>query len=167
MQKLKTALKNKLQNPKRVAILGIGSDLNADDAAGMLVARCLHKDLKKRRSSPACKVFYGETAPENLTGEIKKFKPTHVVMIDAADFGRKSGEVVLIDASKIEGISFSTHRLPATIIAEYLIGSLGCQVVIIGIQPKSLVFGSLPSKEIKKAAASLVSIFKEVLGGGR
>lgn len=162
MREIKKALRSKLKNSRRVALLGIGSELNGDDAAGMLVAKRLAGRFKKNRFF-AFKAFFGATAPENLTGEIRKFRPTLVVMVDAADFGRKPGEVALIQAEKIEGISFSTHRLPTTIIAQYLTQSLSCKAVIIGIQPKTLAFGALPSKEIKKAVTLLSSVIQEAL----
>lgn len=162
MREIKKALKNKLKNSRRIALLGIGSELNADDVAGMLVAKRLDERVKKNRSF-VFKAFFGATAPENLTGEIRKFKPTLVVMVDAADFGRKPGEVVVIQAEEIEGISFSTHRLPTTIIAQYLAQSLNCSIVIIGIQPKTLAFGKLPSKEIRKTVTLLSAAIQEAL----
>jgi len=33
--------------------------------------------------------FYRRTAPENLTGEIKKFQPTHLIIIDAAELNKE------------------------------------------------------------------------------
>ncbi|MDD5634254.1 MAG: hydrogenase maturation protease, partial [Candidatus Omnitrophica bacterium] len=119
MQTLKATLRNELKNAGKVAILGIGSELRGDDAAGVLVARKCERCFEKVGH---VKVFHGSTAPENFTGEIKKFKPTHIIMIDSADIKKSAGEVAVIDLNNIGGVSFSTHRLPTKIMAEYLIG---------------------------------------------
>ena len=70
MSGLKTSLKNRLEGAAKIAVLGIGSLLRADDAAGMLVAEEVEKRCGKTKGKPEVKVFFGETAPENLTGEI-------------------------------------------------------------------------------------------------
>ena len=155
MVTLKTALKNWLLEAERIALLGVGSELRGDDAAGLLVAQELaraHLKLKKRIDF---KVFIGETAPENLTGEIKRFNPTHLLIVDSADMGKRGGMVQWIDPDKVGGISFCTHSLPIKIMADYLTQSIGCKIKIIGIQPKVLTFGSRFSKEIEKTVKNV------------
>ena len=88
MQSLTTELKNRLKAAKRIAVLGVGSELRGDDVAGMLVAGAVQKKSKKIR------VFLGATAPENLTGEIIKFKPTHLIIVDTADIKEKPGTIL-------------------------------------------------------------------------
>lgn len=160
MQNLKKQLKNRLSNAKKVAVLGIGSELISDDAAGMLVARQL-KDLFRPKKNRNFRAFLGHSAPENLTGEIKKFCPTHLLIIDAADFGAKAGSIHFIDCEDIEGASFSTHRLPTKILADYLKKELNCKIDIVGIQPKALIFCAPVSEEIKEAASKLSFEIKE------
>jgi len=159
-----TALKHRLHNAKKVAILAIGSELRGDDAAGILVARHLDKTYRDIKKEVKLKVFYGDTAPENLTGEIKKFKPTHLVMVDSADFNEKPGAVKIIDADKIDGFSSCTHSLPVKILKTYLINCIGCEIIIIGIQPGSISFGSNVSKEVKESAEQVSNQIKEILG---
>ena len=72
---IKKALKSRLASAKKVAVLGIGSDLRGDDVAGMLTAEKLFK-LVAKKSTSRLKIFFGSTAPENLTGDIKRFNPT-------------------------------------------------------------------------------------------
>ena len=162
MQNLKTILKRKLKAADRIAVLGIGSELRGDDIAGMLVADSLRKFKDKNKK---LKVLLGATAPENLTGEIKKFKPSHVIIIDAADIGKKPGALACIDPEEIDKISFSTHQLPLSIMAEYLTQSLNCKIIVIGIQPKTIKFGFKFSKEIEKSAAYLSDTIKEIISG--
>ena len=160
MQKLIQGLKSRLKSAKRIALLGVGSELRGDDAAGILVAEALSKKICRRNN---LKVFLGHTAPENLTGEIKKFKPQHLIIIDSADMGKKAGEVSLIDISDLRGVTFSTHQLPVVIMADYLMQATGCEISIIGIQPKQLKFDSQVSQEILKSVKQLVVGLQQVL----
>ncbi|MCK9614117.1 MAG: hydrogenase maturation peptidase HycI [Candidatus Omnitrophica bacterium] len=150
MQSLINQLTNKLANAKRIVVLGVGSELRSDDAAGLIAARTIQKKVSKSKK-PQVAVLLGETAPENFTGEIKKLKPTHLIIIDAADISKKSGDVVLFNPEDIKGISFCTHQLPMSIMIDYLKNYINCDVSIIGIQPKSLRVGNNLSKEVKIA----------------
>jgi hydrogenase 3 maturation protease len=163
MVSLKKELESKLAQAKRVAILGVGSDLRGDDAAGILVADLFSKRSPKTRLGPRCKVFIGATAPENLTGQIKKFKPTHLVIIDSAELGSVAGKVRLIGTEELVGASFYTHKLPLKIMIEYLAKSLNCETIVIGIQPKSLSFCSSPTKPVVTAIKQVSGALKEIL----
>ena len=162
MRTLKVLLKSKLHDAPKVALLGIGSEICGDDAVGPLVLQYLKKNKPSLGNKTRVKAFLGGTAPENITGEIKKFHPTHVVMVDAADMGLTPGGVAFIDPKRVAGVSFSTHRLPTTIIAEYLTYCISCEVIIIGVQPKSLEFGQSPSKEIDRTAQQLARVLLEI-----
>lgn len=160
-QTLKTILKDKLKDAKRIALLGVGSELRADDVAGLQVAESLLKFRPKKKIG--FKVFIGETAPENLTGEIRRFKPTHLILVDSVDVKKKPGSIVLIAPEESAGISFCTHRLPIKIMTDFLTQDLHCEVVIIGIQPKTLEFNQPPSKFLGASVKKVVQFIKEVL----
>ena len=165
MLSLKKALKSRLKEARRVAILGVGSDLRGDDVAGVLVAERFSRQDLKAGQRLRKKVFIGATAPENLSGQIKRFNPTHLVIIDSADFGKPAGRVRLIERQELDGITFCTHRLPLKIMVDYLAQAINCAAIIIGIQPKTISFGSLPSKEVEKAVGKVYSMVKEALKG--
>lgn len=154
MPALKKVLQNKLKDAERIAILGIGSEVRGDDAAGMVVARRLEGHIKDKKIK-YLKVFLGATAPENLTGEIKRFKPTHLLMIDAVDINQKAGAVRVIDSYVELGASFSTHKMPIHIMKDYLYQSIGCKSIIIGIQPESLAFCESLSSKIHRCMEKL------------
>ncbi|MGD0553123.1 MAG: hydrogenase 3 maturation endopeptidase HyCI [Sedimentisphaerales bacterium] len=156
-------LKQKLNNAQRVAVLGVGSELRGDDVAGLLVAQQIEKTITEQ-TMPEIRVFIGETAPENLTGEIKKFQPTHLIIIDAAELNKKPGHIEIMEPQTIGGTSFCTHSLPLKVIIGYLLESFKFQAIIIGIQPKTLVFGAQPTKEVvaaaKHIAKTITALFK-------
>ncbi len=158
MQSLQTILKKKLKNAKKIAVIGIGSDLRSDDAAGLLVA----EELRKSKI-PKLKVFLGATAPENLTGEIIKYKPSHIIIIDSAEMNQKPGTVLLINPEEAGGISFSSHMLPIKMMVDYLYGSLESEILIIGIQPKSLIFGEDVSEEVKSSVKKISNLIQKIL----
>ena len=161
---LKTTLSRRLKGAKRVAVLGIGSELRQDDVAGMLVAEDLAKFSKNRKSLPKFRSFLGSTAPENLTGEIRGFRPDHIILVDTIDIKEKPGTILLLMPDELGGgVSFSTHKLPAEVLVDYFVKSLGSKVMIIGIQPRSLTFGKAPSKTVISACKEVAQAIKSAL----
>lgn len=154
MLSIKTLLANRLSGEKRIAVLAIGSELRGDDAAGVLVG----ESILKRNNSRKLKVFMGGTAPENLTGEIRRFKPSHVIFVDTAEMKESPGTVLLLKPEELsKDITFSTHKMPAEILIEYFIKTMGCLVTFIGIQPLTIKFGTKPSKHVKESAKEVAS----------
>jgi len=156
---LKQQIHQRLDGAQKIAVLGIGSDMLSDDAAGLLAAQEIAKPrAAAEEKASKIKVFLGGACPENLTGEILKFAPTHIVIIDAADFKKEAGHTALIDPKDIDGVSFSTHRLPTKILVDYLVKSCGAAVIIIGIQPQNLSFNGMVSPAVKSAAKKLAGM---------
>jgi len=165
MPRLKHKLHALLKDAVRVAIVGIGSDLRGDDAAGMLVLEHLRECLKTssnpsmnkswRSKKPMIKLFNGGTAPENLTGEIRCFKPGHLIMIDAVDLAKKAGTIELVDLQKTANTVFLTHKLPVKLMIDFLAAEIEFITIFIGIQPKNLDFGAPVSSEVARAVRDL------------
>jgi hydrogenase 3 maturation protease len=160
---LQKSLKNKLKGAKKVALLGVGSELRGDDGCGLWVAEHLEKGVGRKTKQCKLKAFIGATAPENLTGEIKKYQPSHLIIVDAADFGKKPGTAQLIQVEKADSFSFCTHNLPIKILTDYLTKSINCEILIIGIQPKTLDFDSAPSKPVAQAAKQIAAMILKSL----
>ncbi len=163
MQSLETELKERLDGALRIAVLGVGSELRGDDAVGILIVSSLAND-RKLKSLKKMQVFLGSTAPENFTGQIKAFKPTHLLIIDCVDMKAPAGKACLFKPEdECRGVSFSTHRMPIRIISDYLCQSFPCCVIILGIQPKTLDFGAKPSKEVLITASNVEKILKKII----
>ncbi len=144
----------KLAASQRPAVLGVGSVLKGDDAAGMLLAEKL-----KGRAPTAMLVMAGSTAPENFTGVIKEYSPDTLFIVDAAKMGQKAGQIQLIDTTDIAGATFSTHMLPLPLMLDYLKAETGCAVVCIGIEPKTTEFGVEVCAEVNEAVERLYDLF--------
>lgn len=162
---LKTSLQKRLRDAGRIAVVGIGSQFRGDDSCGLIVAEELKKSERKISGARKLKVFIGATAPENLTGAIRRFKPTHIILVDAADFKKKPGTTRLVEPHEAQGTCFCTHQLPLQIMADYLVRTMGAQVMIIGIQVTTLEFGTPLEKAVEKAAKELAATLKAVVSG--
>lgn len=154
MDKIQNILKEFLKDAQSTVFLAIGSELRADDAAGILTAN----ELLKNSLPDNFHVLIGYTAPENLTGEIKKYKPSHLIICDAAESGLEPGGLSIISADDVDGAAFSTHMMPMNVFINYISRDNPCKSLILGIQPKTLEFGDAMSQEVSKSAVNLSKI---------
>ncbi len=138
--------------------------MRGDDAAGVLVGRRLQK--LRWWPKPAVKILIGETAPENLTGEIRAFKPSHLLVIDAIDASAGASPAVM-DLAQAQGsvanTTFCTHNLPLTVMLGFLEKSLNCHVSILAIPVRSVQFGQAPSATIRAKARRIAETIHQVL----
>lgn len=143
---LREELKAWLRGYSRLAILGVGNTLRGDDALGPEFISRLRGKLPKN-----VKLIDGGVAPENFIGHIRQFKPTHVLLIDAASFGGKPGEMRLISPEHISGVALSTHSIPLHILADLIGRCVGAKVMLLGVEPKSLNLGENLSPEVRES----------------
>lgn len=142
---------------KKIILLGIGNELNGDDAAGVQFVRLLKAN--KRSTPAAVLILEGGIAPENFTGTIRKFQPDLLIMIDAAQMDLISGEMALLDPDETEGITASTHTFPLSMLAGFIRQEMACQVRLIGIQPKANDPFTPLSPEVETAVDDLAEAF--------
>ena len=165
MQILEKRLHKLLEGCRRIAVLGIGSDLRSDDAAGVLLVRQLQAAVQAHPfQNLQFEAFEGANAPENATGFISAFKPTHILLVDAAEIGAPVGQFREICAEEILDICFSTHTLPLKIIIDYLKQATGAAVSVIGIQPGNLDFAGETTPEIEAGVLRLRHLLHKVMG---
>jgi hydrogenase 3 maturation protease len=149
---LRRLLNQRRSEHKRIAIVGIGNEMRGDDAAGMLVVRTLNLRVVNLEH---LRIIEGGHAPENATGDLRKFSPDLVLLIDAADMGNEAGSIALIPMEEIDGMSANTHSLPLSMLARYLTLELNCEVALLGIQPKSVEMGEPVCGEVNQAVSDI------------
>jgi hydrogenase maturation protease HycI len=153
-----------LKKFKRLSVVGVGSDLRGDDAAGVEVVR----KLKNLRSSRV-QLIEGGVAPENFAEQILQFNPSHILLIDSAELGLEPGSISLLEIKKIKGNAIFTHKLPLSILVEYLRGKTDAKICMIGIQPQSQEMGEKLSpaaiKAIEKVSGEIRSACQKVISG--
>jgi hydrogenase 3 maturation protease len=142
-----------------VVVVGVGSEMRGDDAAGIEVI----KRLRKASKSKNVLLIEGGVVPENLTSKIRRFGPSHVIFIDAADFGARPGEVIIAEPEAITGQSISTHTMPLSILASYLRKRTGAKIALLGIQPENAIVGERMSKSVRVSVGKVVEILLEKL----
>jgi hydrogenase 3 maturation protease len=149
----KEALCAQIEQGRLVVVFGIGSEICGDDQAGVLLAQAV-QNLKH----DLLKGVIGCSAPENVTGEIIALKPALIALVDAAEMRLPPGSMRLLPVEDIAGISFSTHSMPLSVIVHYLRESLGCDFLILGIQPRQTGFSSSLSPAVTAAVCELEKV---------
>lgn len=156
-QKLKPHANNPVD---RIAILGIGNELNGDDSAGIWVARQLRRELNDQ---PNRLVMDCGSIPENATGPLRRFHPHYILLVDAADLDEVPGAIKLVDLEQVRGFSASSHTLPLSVLAGFLKEEFKCEVGLCCIQPQSLEFESGLSIPVKQAVKNLVKEITKIV----
>lgn len=159
MRELSPVLAKEIVKGQKIAVMGVGSELRSDDGAGMHFIGRLSALLQK----DGVLLIAGSTVPENFTGVIRSFGPDKLFIVDAAYMGIAPGEIRVLEAGEISGMSFSTHMLPLSVMLNYLGLEMSCDVILIGIQPKSTEQGFEMCKEVAAGAERLTEIFYEAL----
>ncbi len=146
-------------NAEKVVVAGVGNPIRKDDAAGIKIVH----DLKGKASE---KVFLieCETVPEGYIDQIIVFKPTHVLLVDAAVLGLKPGESKLVEPEQLLAFpAFSTHMLPLRIFCEYLAKMAYAKIALLLVEPKDAGFGEGLTGVVEVSSQKLVRILLKVL----
>lgn len=158
------ALTSKPGKPRqRLAVVGIGNELNADDAVGVLVVRALDQYLSQTNRPEAVLLIEGGPAPENFTAPLRRFCPNMVLLIDAVQMEAAPGTTAWLEWQNAQGFSASTHTLPPTLFGQFLTSELSCRVALLGIQVESVEFDQPIAPAVKKAATRLARRLLKIL----
>lgn len=151
---LEAELEKWLIDRDKIVIAGIGNPIRQDDYVGLKIV----EDLQGKVPVKVC-LMECETVPESYLLDIEQFKPTHVLLIDAAFLGLKPGSASLFDAQKIVDFpAITTHVLPLKVFCEYVKQSTGAKIGLLLIEPKSMEFGEGLSVEVQDAAQKIGAI---------
>ncbi len=132
-----------------LVVITVGNTLRSDDGVGPFIAAA----ASPRRGMAILNA--GET-PEDIIEEATAHQPGRVVIIDAADFGGRGGEIRLLPEAAMVSHTLSTHRFPLPAIARILAMDTGAAIHFVGIQPVSTAFGEGLSPQVRKAATELI-----------
>jgi hydrogenase 3 maturation protease len=160
---LEKELEEWLTNHGTVVVAGIGNPIRMDDFVGVKIVQDLQDKVPKKVCLIEC-----ETVPESFMDEIVQFKPSHVLLIDAAVMELKPGEVRLFDAEKVTSFpSISTHMLPLRVFCEFITQLAGAKIALLLIQPGNTEFGEGLTTEVQEAADMVTDILLECFGAKR
>jgi hydrogenase 3 maturation protease len=148
---LEKELREWLADHGRVVVAGIGNLIRMDDFVGVKIVQDLQGKVPGNVSLIEC-----ETVPESFMDEIAEFKPSHVLLIDAAVMQLKPGEVRLFDAEKVTSFpAISTHMLPLRVFCEYITKMSGAKIALLLIEPCNTEFGEGLTQAVTDAAIKI------------
>ena len=158
-----------LEGARKIALLGIGQPLKGDDAAGEVVARSVSRRLGKNRVEGIAVIAASDT-PESRTSQIRRFAPSHVLIVDAGTGSYAPGTVFIADPRKIDDGEMSTHRLPLSLLVKFLEETVPCTVILMAIEPSTFSSGRNLSPAVRKSASEVARFLADrmpgVVGGG-
>lgn len=154
-----------VKDAKRIVVMGIGNYIRGDDAAGLKTIELLEKKLQKiKMLNDFIIVWNCETSPESFLGKLEKLSPSHVILIDAVQMNSRPGSIGFFEKNDLfDFITTSTHNISPKLLFTYIEEIVGAKVILIGIQPKNLNFGSNISSEIYTAANMISDVLVEVI----
>jgi hydrogenase 3 maturation protease len=130
-----------------VLFVGMGNVLRSDDGVGVRIAQELPPSDRYR-------VLVVETGLENYVGKIRSLRPSVLVLIDCAHFGREPGYCGWLEAGRTVDLSTTTHNLSLSRFPDFF----DFPVHVLGIQPASLKVGEHLSSEVAGTARALVGM---------
>ncbi len=146
-------------NAPQIAVVGLGNLMRTDDAVGMLALQLLRADARFPQSVP---LIEGGTLGLDLIYPLDGF--THVLALDAIDAGEDPGTLLRYRGNAIADlpISKSVHLLGFSdlIGSMRLIGSAPEEIIVLGVQPQTIAWGTEPTAPV---AAALDVLVEEVI----
>jgi hydrogenase 3 maturation protease len=144
---------------QKIVIVGIGNPIRRDDNIGVEIVN----ELEGKFLESAVLLIKSETVPESFIEPIVEFKPTHILIIDAALLNLNSGSVKLVESLGASRSSISTHVLPVQIFCGYLAKTTEAKIAALLIQPKDTSFGEGLTHELEATKRGLVKHLTEVI----
>lgn len=139
---------------RRVVIVGVGNPIRMDDFVGVKIVR----ELRGKVSEDVC-LLEAETVPEGYAQQIVEFDPTHILLIDAAILGKKTGQSMLIAPEKLSTfLAISSHVLPLRIFCDFLKENIKAKIALLLIQPEKTDFGEKLSAPVEDSAKKIVRL---------
>ncbi len=156
---IESSLKEWFSDAERVVVAGIGNPFRRDDFVGVEIVRHLQNKV-----SQSVFLIEAETVPESFMDPITKFKPTHILLIDAGIMNQKPGTPKLADPTQLmRKTSISTHTLPLRIFCDYLTETTNAKIALLIIQPQDASFGEGLTPKLKQTAKNLTNLLQKML----
>ena len=158
-QTVEESLKQWLTDAKKVVVAGVGNPFRKDDNVGVKIVQGL-----KTKVSNKVFLIEAETIPESYMNQIAKFKPTHILLVDAGIINQPAGTSQLAETKQLmRKTSISTHTLPLRIFCDYLTETTHAIIGLLIIQPQDTRFGEGLTPKLKKTAEMLTSLLVKLL----
>ncbi len=142
-------------NAPRMAVLGLGNLMRADDAVGMLAIAAMRADPRMSASIP---VIEGGTLGLDLLHPLTGV--THLLALDAIDAGAAPGTLLRYEGRAIDDLPIgkSVHLLGFSdlIGAMRLTGGAPREMVVLGVQPQTIGWSTELTLPVEAALPALL-----------
>lgn len=143
-----------MKTPKKICVLGLGNLMRTDDAVGMMAVRTLAES-----GLPGDVAFVeGGTLGLDLMHPLSGV--THLLALDAVDIGAEPGAQVRFEKGGLGEIPAgkSVHLLGFSDLMGVLklIGDEPEEIVLLGVQPKLIGWGTELTDEVRQALPKLL-----------
>jgi hydrogenase 3 maturation protease len=147
-----------------ILVLGIGNVLKGDDGVGPYVAGLLAESLESggvyHKEHLLLHAIDCGTVPENYTSVVRRLRPDHLVLVDAAEMGLAAGEVRVVPVEMIGALGLSTHSMPLSMFMSY-VADLAGSVILVGVQPYIMHLGCEMCEAVRVAGEELVRMLRD------
>ncbi len=145
-------LSNICKPPARIAVMGIGNYLRADDFLGVTIIQ----KLKEKIKSDSVLLLEAEIAPTDFFHTIQEWNPTHLIIIDASELKAEPGTLKLIKREQMATFTLSSHKKALTLLMDLLsVYVPNLEIIIVGIQPETIDYKIGLSQPIQKTVDKL------------
>jgi len=150
------------KRPPRVVVIGVGNLLLKDEGIGIHAV----ESLQKVELPENVRIIDGGTAPDLVAYTEAGDK---LVIIDAAKAGGEPGTIYRFlprDLAEESGTLISAHELGVeqNLKLMSLMGNEPAEIVIIGIEPQEIGFGTELSAKLKRKLPEIVSVILKDIG---
>lgn len=153
------ALEKWFSGADRVVVAGIGNPIRRDDFVGVKIVQ----DLQGKVPQNVC-LLECETVPESFMQDIVDYKPSHVLLVDAAVLGLKPGETRLVFPEQITDFpAVTTHVLPLRIFCEYITKMAEAKIALLLIEPQDTEFGEGLTAPVQATEEKIAKLLLELL----
>jgi hydrogenase 3 maturation protease len=139
-----------LKDVRKIVVMGIGNPMRKDDAVGIHVVTNMIGSVSNR-----VELMRVDTVPESFTANVRRADPSHVLLVDAAEFGEKAGSIKFVGAHDADGFSVSTHSMPLKVLATFLEKTSHAKIALLAIQPKVVEMGDDMTPELVESAKEI------------
>ncbi|MBK8980310.1 MAG: hydrogenase maturation protease [Planctomycetes bacterium] len=129
-------------------VLGVGNDLRGDDGFGPELARQL--------AARGGRALDAGTAPESMTGPLRRAAPALLLIADAAELGAPPGTLRLLDPAELAPGATGTHDPSLRLLLTFLAAELSFEVRLLAVQPAHRDLGAAMSAPVAAALAAAV-----------
>ena len=142
---MESELAELLVNANRLLFIGVGNVLKSDDGVGVVISRQIVE-------TSSIMVLTVEVSIENYIGKINSMDPGAIVILDCMELGATPGTTHLVTLDDVEDITFNTHNISLGKLGDFFL----YPTYVLGIQPRTTVFGDELSPPVLNAANRIV-----------